>query len=250
MAIDISDEHFAAYPKMKELIGSHLVSKTEETPPSTKKITWYLKIIDSGSGSFKDDTFPSECPKDSQLCGLTEISLPNRDPVITEVFSFSNKLTPQFDVNTSSFTVNLLGANWGAYTLDARIEFVCASEDNAEGLKLAMFDYSTVSLHYETACACKSDERPPKDRKNKSPKNDDSNSWGVFTWLFILLVIVMASYIIAQAWINTNRVGSSHEFLNELVESIVETVTKLPEFLREIANKLFSSGSRGGYSAV
>ncbi|KAH3665765.1 hypothetical protein OGAPHI_003953 [Ogataea philodendri] len=249
-AIDISDSHFAEYPDIKQLAGVHQVDKTEETPPSTKKLSWYVNIYDPSSKDSKNDLDVPECSKDSQVCGLTQITLPDRDPLVTEVFAFSNKLNPQFEDNSSSITVKLQGANWGALSLDTEIEFICGTEDTKDNLKLVSFDYSTAKFTFESKYACKSSQQPPKDGKEKSPKSDDSNSWGFFTWLFILLVIMMATYIIAQAWINTNRMGSSHEFLNELIESIIETLSKLPEFLREIGSKLFSSGNRGGYSAV
>ncbi|GMG40284.1 unnamed protein product [Ambrosiozyma monospora] len=134
------------------------------------------------------------------------------------------------------------------------INLICneSAGDNFDGLKLdSKFDQSLLKLPWESKHCCASAEAPDDDKKSNPDKGDDSSGWGFLTWLFILLVLIFAAYIVGQAWINTSSMGNSSEFFTALVDSIVETCSKLPELIKEILAKVTGGGgNRGGYSAV
>ncbi|ODV84010.1 hypothetical protein CANARDRAFT_29463 [[Candida] arabinofermentans NRRL YB-2248] len=258
IAIDLSDERLKNYPNIINLKGLHTIESNFKTPPSEKSISWYLNLYDSKDKSSKNEIKVTGCPLNSQICGLTEVKLPSSSkPILTELISFPSDLTFTFGEElNSSLVLKIPQITWGEKSLSAEIELICKTEGDDDSNYNFQFDESIDNLlkfKLESKNACKSSSSTPDDDKLKNPPNDqydDSKGWGFFTWLFILFVLILASYIIGQAWINSNRIGGSHGFLEELIESILETFSKLPDFTREILGKFTGNGNRAGYSAV
>ncbi|VEU21366.1 DEKNAAC102450 [Brettanomyces naardenensis] len=258
LSIDLSNKAFKDYNAIKEIAGIHDIEKSKSTPPSTTTQKWYINMVDPSRKDLpKDMGDIKECPSGSQICGLTTIKLPGSDSeeITSEIFSFSSKLVPQFkEEDDGKLSVSLKGANWGDSTLDAVLNLKCTSDDD-ETLD-ATFDYSSLKVNWKNKLFCKDqkagDGKNKKDHKDGDKKEGDKShdGWGAFTWIFILLVLALAVYIIGQAWINTSRVGSSSDFFNELGDASVETLGKVPEFVKQVVTKVTGGADRGGYSAV
>lgn len=261
-AIDLSAEAFKNYPGVKKLAGVHQIKKTRSTPPSKTTQLWYINLVDPDSKDSKKEIDIEGCPSGSQICGLTNVDIDGKE-VTTEIFSFSNQLNPKFNENVDrkhELVVALNGANWGDSTLNAALHLVCSKKSSSIE---ANFDYETLKVKWTDEAFCTDSDAGGDDDGDDDDNDDDGKrgkhhkkphsgheSWGWFTWLFILVVLALAGYIIGQAWINTTRMGNSSEFFNELGDSLVETVGKAPEFLKQVATKVTGGADRGGYSAV
>ncbi|KAK3387473.1 autophagy-related protein 27 [Podospora didyma] len=112
-----------------------------------------------------------------------------------------------------------------------------------ESYKLAEDEKSnTLHLTWHTQFACisnVSDEPSP-----------ESSRWGLFTWLFIIVFLAVASYLIFGSWLNYNRYGARGWDLLPHGDAIRDIPWLLKDWTRRVLNTVQSSGSRGGYSAV
>ncbi|AOA62253.1 Autophagy-related protein 27 [Komagataella phaffii CBS 7435] len=256
-AIDISNKHLRPYD-LNKIAGLHEVTTELETPPSITKSVWYLNIYDSQDKDGKDKMDVENCPDDSQICGITEVLLNGKEPVVSEVVAFSRNLKPSIETNDNNVTVQLTGAYWGKQSIAADIVFECSKDGDYDKdlLELVGWNRQQLELRIKSKAACRSDNKGRKDDKNKDKDkdgkhdSDSDGSWGWFTWFFILGVIGFAAYIIGTAWLNVSNRGSSNEAFSEFVDAVVEVVSRIPGFLRELAGKIFGSSNRGGYSAV
>lgn len=253
-SLDLSNKHFEEFSNIKNLKGIRVYNEVLETPPSVTNSTWYLNFYDPSDKESKEKLSIPDCPEDSQLCGVTTVSVPNKEQLVSQVVSFSSALKPDFEQlpddlkDMTGLTVKLNGANWGRSTVNAQIDLIC-TDNKDEKLELVQWDMKSLHLKLESQAVCSKSKGDDKKEKPKNP-NDNTKSWGWFTWLFIFMVIILAGYIIGGAWVNVNR-GSSNEFLNELFESLVEFVSMIPHFVKEIFSKISGrSSERGGYSAV
>ncbi|ODV95665.1 hypothetical protein PACTADRAFT_17162 [Pachysolen tannophilus NRRL Y-2460] len=271
-AIDVAHDALSDY-KIGQLIGIYELSSIRDTPPSVTNLTWVLNIYDSKADKSSSKLKVENCPENAQLCGLTTVSLPGKDAILTEIISFPNNLKFntrveenidyfQRGMNDSDFLeIEIEGANWGKNSINAHLKFICdKSSNNKLGLNingLTFQGWNGYDLYTEwvTTAACAGTEgsnpsKPPPKQNHGENGNDDSSHWGWFTWLFIFMVLLFAAYVIGNAWINANS-SSGNEFLNELIDSFIDILHRIPSFLQEIWNKIFGSSSeRGGYSAV
>ncbi|CAN6672144.1 autophagy-related protein 27 [Trichomonascus vanleenenianus] len=265
---------------LRGLKGNHMVTVSRDTPPSTTNTTWYVNPCG------KIDLENSKCPQGSQVCGIQTVYLPDNDKgVITEIIPVAGDFGDRSSgVSTSKrdkgdgVRVDLTDGVWGKNEhLKASIEFVCDKDKGVGNLEFVQWDGQTAAFKWVSSAACKltsrDDDKPkdgddkPKDDKPKEDKpkedkpkddkkpeegkepQDESASWGFFTWSFILFVLAVAFYVIGSAWVNYNRYGLSG--VDMLPHS--STVRELPYLLRDLVNKIigtFAGSSRGGYSAV
>lgn len=166
--------------------------------------------------------------------------------------------------------ISIKGAAWGDAKdgLHGVIDFICAKDSDDADDKLLTYeswDLNTLKLTWKTKHACENaasepgkggdddnkggDNKDGDDKKNKDDDSNDSASWGWFTWLFILVALGSAVYIIVGAWLNYNRYGWSTDILphSDIFRDIPFLVGDL---IRKIAGTFSSGSSRGGYSAV
>ncbi|KAK4215013.1 autophagy-related protein 27 [Rhypophila decipiens] len=101
----------------------------------------------------------------------------------------------------------------------------------------------TLFLTWHTKYACEKDV----DGGNGP---SESTHWGVFTWMFMLVFLFTAAYLIFGSWLNYNRYGARGWDLLPHGDTIRDIPYLLKDWIRRVLNTVQSSGSRGGYSAV
>lgn len=256
------------------LKGLHHISVVQETLPSVSNLTWFINVC----GAFSDDDRKNyeqelkDCPKDSQICGVKYVSLPGSEPLKTEVIAFSDSLNPELivedkykvsDHETTRLQVKLQGATWGPNTISANVSLICdkdANDDRAndeKNIKVALWDNLHLEIEWKTSSLCSKGNGKPSDNKKDDGKKDDhkksSSGFGIFSLLFNLLCVVISIYIlgVAYLWVTRRDSGASiMDHVGEVTEALKDIGRTAPGFLREVAEKVFGAGSRGGYSAV
>lgn len=244
-AFDCSAKQLEAYD-FKSIEGVYTAQTTHDTPPSKTQLTWSIGVC-------KNVDSIDQCPKNSDVCGLTRIEADGQT-LLAEIVGFNSNLQKTYipfendGANSESgVTIEYKGANWGTNLVDAKIRFVCdASGDNK--LTILQWDGKVFMGEFRSSAAC----AKGKGKKPDSPKSADGESWGWFTWIFIFMVLFLSIYIIGGAWFQYNR-GNLIDFasaLREVLENFVDLLRGLPAFIREIVEKISGNSSRGEYSAV
>lgn len=80
--------------------------------------------------------------------------------------------------------------------------------------------------------------------------SSSSNHWGFFTWLFVLIFLGTAAYLIFGSWLNYNRYGARGWDLLPHGDTIRDIPYLLKDWTRRVMNTVQGTGSRGGYSAI
>ncbi len=267
LCLDLSDEGFNGFPKIKNIAGIHEIDNQKDTPPSVTIQKWYINMIDSSRNDLPKDMGKIEhCPPGSQICGLTIVKGPEIDKkegAVTEVFTFSSQLVPQFEKNPEEHEniVKINGANWGDRSINAVLHLICPEPKMDESLN-SSFDYKTLEIKWINNYFCpddnssgkkgdgKDDQGKDKDKKKGAPDGDKHHGWGLFTWIFIIVALTLSAYIIGQSWMNMGGSGSFNDFVAELRDSTDDTFSKIGEFAKQVVTKVTGGSDRGGYSAV
>ncbi|TKX19314.1 autophagy-related protein 27 [Elsinoe australis] len=79
---------------------------------------------------------------------------------------------------------------------------------------------------------------------------DASSGWGFFTWMFIIIFLGAAAYIIFGSWLNYSRYGARGWDLVPHGDSIRDLPYILKDWARSVIDTVQGRGFRGGYSAV
>ncbi|KAI5949525.1 ATG27 [Candida theae] len=259
-AIDCSVKELQPY-NLESIKGTHSFSTIKTTPPTKTNITWTLGICEVISSDKKSDL--QKCPQNSDICGITSILRDNEDPIISEIIGFNSNLQKSFDPlgdeGAGGIKIRYSGVNWGDSLIDAEVSFVC-DESVKESHKFELDGWNgevlKVSMKSKAACITSDSDKKKNNDKNKNSdkkKGDNGESWGWFTWIFIFLVLFLSIYIIGGAWFQYNK-GNAIDFqsaLKEVLENFFTLLQGLPNFIREILEKVVGrSNSRGDYSAV
>lgn len=246
LALDCSSDKLAPYRLKDSFTQVTSKSVITDTPPSKTNTTWYLNLCNQQEQIIED------CPKNSQICGVTSVLLPGEAPIKTQIVSFGNGLNYNIlEANKSDISIKLDESSWGSNSIAAQLEFHCAENEDIQ----ISWDYELLTLKYITPAACLKDDKsapppPPKDGKDDGKKKKD-DSWGWFTWFFIIFVILVGGYIILSAWITASKSPADFkDAVHDFVETLGNLAKSLPGFLKEIGQKLFGTEDRGGYSAV
>lgn len=208
----------------------------------------------------------------SLVCGIQHVKTNDQDWLLTGVIPVSGDIgsrrsKPNVTRTDTGLRAEMPGGSWGDFTpLAAVLDLVCDPDIDSQ-LEFVDWDLHTLKLKWSTKQACADETSEPKKpepdqpEKSKDPKEPDTpetpenpdkpvetqKSWGFFTWLFFLLVLGIAGYIILQAWANYNRYGT----LN--VDSNSEFLKEIPFLLRDFFRKVvgtFSGGNNRGYTSV
>lgn len=81
-------------------------------------------------------------------------------------------------------------------------------------------------------------------------EDSNSNSWGFFTWLIILLFLCASAYLIFGSWLNYNRYGARGWDMLPHGDTLRDLPYLLKDWGRRVVNTIQGPSSRGGYSAV
>ncbi|KAG5356478.1 Autophagy-related protein 27 [Yarrowia sp. C11] len=243
--------------------GPKSVEYTIDTPPSQRKLEF---VLDPCASLKQDKKKPADeqCPDNTIVCGLGYILLPKeKDFILSEVMPFGNGPAPQYqplkagEEGDEGMSTSY-GNPWGSEKLDVEVHYICSDKEEGPkienpGLGLNNF----YSILWKTPAACATDGSKPKEpvkEPGKTPDNDgesskENPSWGWFTWLFIIIVLGVAVYIIGNAWINYDRYGNAGVDLLPHADSLRD----VPYLIRDLIAKVvgtFTGSSRTGYSAV
>lgn len=237
--------------KKYNLASGAITSSIErETPPSKTKEEWWFSPCEENSVSV-----PSGCNEKDTLCGITYVTLPGKDPLLTQAIDFSREVTSTAEEIDGKLRVGLVGAKWGEDTLNAQIEFECDTNMKNDEVSSATWQDKQIRLSIKGPSGCLREEnggdndKEPSDGRPQGEKKKKGTSW--FTWLLLYALLFTLMYLIVTAYVNT-RGGSFQDFREEFIERSTQLITSLPAFAREVTSRIFggSSSNRGGYSAV
>lgn len=243
----------------KYRLGSNHVSGVvdRDTPPSKTSEEWWINPCEENKASV-----PSGCNEKDMLCGLTQVSLPGKDPLLTQIIDFSKDISNSIEESGDKLLITLKGTNWGSNSIDAYISFQCDNNMKSDEILSTTWQRNEIQLAVKGPSGCLKDKKDNDDSRdggddNHNGKDDDkgkdkkkgSTSW--FTWLLLYALLFTFIYLIVTSYINT-RGGSFQDFREEFIERSTQLVTSLPAFGKEVVAKLFGneSSQRGGYSAV
>ncbi|CCF58767.1 hypothetical protein KAFR_0F01700 [Kazachstania africana CBS 2517] len=232
-----------------------VLGETEkDTPPSKTKEVWYANLCDENRD---DNERPSDCDKNDVLCGLTEVSVPGKDTLTTQIISFSKSLAFTIEEGEDNLVFLLKGTKWGPNTIDAKLSFACNTNMKKDEIVSSTWHDQEIQIESKgpSGCLKDTDSGKHKDDGDKNNGEEQSNgghfSW--FTWLFVYALLFTLIYLIVVSYLQT-RGGSFDDFRTEFTDRSIKFATSLPEFVKEVASKIFglnrSSAARGGYSAV
>ncbi|KAK6464992.1 autophagy-related protein 27 [Scheffersomyces coipomensis] len=259
VAIDCSVKELVPFD-FQAIKGIHSVSTIKDTPPSHTNITWSFGICQS----INDEV--ANCPKNSDVCGITSITFEkDPNPQVYEIIGFNSNLQKSYESTLTGdnigVTIKYTGANWGNNLVNAELNFVCPgkddSKDDLDRFVLDKWDNENLKATMRTKAACvtsEGDKTPPSKTPDKSNgrQPDNGESWGWFTWIFIFLVLFLSIYIVGGAWFQYNK-GNAIDFstaLREVLDNFIDLLKGLPSFSREIIEKFTGNHNRGEYSAV
>lgn len=234
------------------------VSNVErDTPPSKTKETWWINPCEENKDNIE---IPSGCKDKDMLCGITEVKLPDKDPIITQIIDFSSSMAYSVEEVSNQVILALKSTKWGSQNVDARITFECNTNMKTDEIVSTYWEDQQIQLAVRGPSGCLKENNDKDDNNsdndNDNNKNDESTkknggfSW--FTWLFAYALLFTIIYLIIVSYMNT-RGGSFDDFRGEFVERSTQFVISLPEFGKEVVLKIFGRSSlsqRGGYSAV
>lgn len=246
-----SDEILKRYGISKNALSSSL---QRDTPPSKTDEQWYLGICEENG----NDKIGPDCNSKDVLCGTTRVTLAGKSPILTQVIDFPQNIKYNVEQQENGFTLKLTGAKWGSGQYDAFVEFHCSDNRDTDEMAFDRWQGSEVKLSVLGPSGCLKKDNNGGDHggggggdngDDKEPKKSKGSSW--FTWLILYALLFTLIYLTTISYANT-RGGSFQDFKEEFLDRSRQLITSLPEFVREIASKLFgrSSSPRGGYSAV
>lgn len=251
-AFDCSVKELEQYDFLS-IKGVYTDTITKNTPPSKTLLTWGIGVCQSIENQ-------DNCPPNSDICGTTRIAVDDKE-VLSEVISFNSNLQKEYapfgiDQNAQESGINITykGMNWGDLLVDGTVKFICsaANDENVNKLKFIGWNGALFEGEFRSPAACINSKKGRKSAPKKNNGNDNGESWGWFTWIFIFMVLFLSIYIIGGAWFQYNK-GNAIDFqsaLKEVLENFVDLLKGLPAFVREVVEKVTGNSNRGEYSAV
>lgn len=247
------DERLKRY-RLAQGNGAGYVGGSEkmDTPPSTTEEKWWVNVC---SENDKND-MPAECDRNDVLCGLTYVSVPGKETLMTQEIEFSQSLSGAVEEVDGRLRLGLRGTKWGSETFDAQLEFECDDNLKTDEMISSTWDNKQIRIEIKgpSGCLIKEDqgnEDEDKEPDQKRPQLDRKKGTSWFTWLLLYALLFTLIYLLVTAYVNT-RGGSFQDFREEFIDRSTQLITSLPAFAKEVAARIFGSNSsqRGGYSAV
>lgn len=246
------DEYLKKY-KLSQGNGLGFVSGSikRDTPPSTTEDNWWINVC---SENDKND-MPEECNRNDVLCGITYVTVPGKDKLLTQEIEFSHDLSGPVE-ESDKLRLNLKGRQWGSETFDAQLDFECDDNLKTDEITSSTIQDKQIRISVKGPSGCLIKKEDGDGDKDKEPPQKDPaearrkrTSW--FTWLLLYALLFTLIYLMVTAYVNT-RGGSFQDFREEFIERSTQLITSLPAFAKEVTARIFGSGSsqRGGYSAV
>ncbi|PGH28237.1 hypothetical protein AJ80_00128 [Polytolypa hystricis UAMH7299] len=105
----------------------------------------------------------------------------------------------------------------------------------------AVDDIDVLRLDWLTKYACED---------YKEEEGENTQHWGFFTWLIIIVFLGTSAYLIFGSWLNYNRYGARGWDLLPHGDTIRDIPYLMKDWGRRVVNTVQGPGARGGYSAV
>lgn len=247
LALNCEDETLKKY-QFSDLKESSIVfSRLRDTPPSKTNETLVLSLCDAQPRPIEP------CPKDSQVCGLKEVLVLGQSPIVSEVIGISKDAKYTATELADRVQIKYEDVNWGTNRLAVTLDLLCVSGSDQDSYRVNLNETEFSVSWYSSSACLKSGSAPgtPAAPPGAAPPAKD-DSWGWFTWLFILLVLGLGFYVIVGAWITlSNKPADLQDAIHDFKDVLRNLASSAPGFVSEIAGKIFGgSQNRGGYSAV
>lgn len=99
------------------------------------------------------------------LCGLTDVILPGKDAITTQIIDFDKNIGFNVEETESGLTLTLKGATWGANSFDAKLEFQCNDNMKQDELTSHTWADKSIQLTLKGPSGC------------LKSKDDDKKKW-------------------------------------------------------------------------
>ncbi|CCG84175.1 protein of unknown function [Taphrina deformans PYCC 5710] len=256
-SLQLDNEHF----DISALQGDHRIESTTETPPTTRHTVYTLNACAS-IATDKDVNEDDQCPSGTQVCKVISVQKHSEAQTVIEVTPYARqdaqdpviKEVTSEDVRVEGFKLEIAGTDTAQGNKRAAIiEFICDRAIDIGKPEHFGVDYAGIAkFRWRTkhACASKSDggsKTPDADRD--TPRK--ATSWGFFTWLFLVVFMAVASFLIFTLFLNYNRYGQVGFDLVPAMDSVKDIPYLFKDFASQVVDTVKGSGSsRSGYSAV
>jgi len=244
----------------KSLAGPHRVISSRSTPPTTQNTTW---IIDPCGPlqKDKDSDAKEQCQAGTYVCGLVRHIDSEGKSTLVEIIPVAgdidgHKLAEQVSLlnateaggKSRGVRVEFNGGNnFAKHGQRAVVDFVCdpsTTGENDDAITFLSYNWSEsvekdiLMLEWKTKMAC--EENAKGDKKGDGEKK--SSHWGFFTWMFIIVFLGAAAYLIFVVWLGWD--------LRPHGDTVSDMQYLFKDFFARIGSTLQGRSSRGGYSAV
>ncbi|KAI5858758.1 autophagy-related protein 27 [Tricharina praecox] len=243
----------------KSLGGAHSVVSSISTPPTIQNTTWSIDPC-APLQKNKDTDAKEQCPDGTYVCGLVRHIDTAGKSFLAEVIPVAGDI----DGHAVDEQVLLLNAteaggkprgvrvefnggnNFAGHEQRAVVDFVCDKDvtgEADEAITFVSYEWSesakkqVLRLEWKTKMACV--ENAKGGGKGEEKK---SAHWGFFTWLFIIVFLGAAAYLICVVWLGWD--------LRPHRDMIGEMSYLVKDFFGRVGSTLQGRSSRGGYSAV
>lgn len=200
------------------LDDEYTISLQTKTPPTIRHTTYTLNPCSSLKKD-KDVSEEDQCAPGTSVCKVTSVEKDSKSTVI-EVLSLGGIVT-----KTEGPVVKKLVESDGLEGIEivypgveetnqmsASIQFIC-DEDVKVGKPehISGDDKGVAHFKWRTKHACTKStgggdpKKPDKDFDPSRPPR--TPSWGFFTWLFVIVFMAIASFLIFTLFLNYNRYG-------------------------------------------
>ncbi|SCV03392.1 LANO_0G03862g1_1 [Lachancea nothofagi CBS 11611] len=242
-------------------------SSRRDTPPSTTVDSWWMDLCHVNA-----ELPSSACQRGDVLCGETKVIVKDNDDektILTQLIDFPESVSSAVSENDKQeLVVELKDAKWGSNSVDAALTFICVPEADSNEVTSLTWEGRKVQMLVKGKAGClkKRDDKEDGGDSNGGGNNGDNDgdkhgkpdkkrgssigSW--FLWLVTYALLFALIYLLATSYMST-RGGNFREFREEFVDRSTSLASSLPQFTKEIFNKVVgrsSSSQRGGYSAV
>lgn len=235
-SVVVGSSHF----DLSALAGEHTIESSVKTPPTVRHTLYTINPC-APLKKHKDIGSEDQCAAGTQICKTTSVEKDDKSTII-EVVSYGGDISDEKEPNASKLGASDDNEVQGlklTYSSDkddegdklsAIIEFICDKDigTGAPELKQSAADSVPVfTWSTKHACVSRSDgdghQRP--DHGDHDARPPKSSSWGFFTWLFLIVFMLIASFLIFTLFLNYNRYGQLGLDLVPAMDSVKVSLT-------------------------
>lgn len=241
-SVRLEKEHY----DLSALDNEFTIKSTTKTPPTIRHVSYAINPCSPLQKNL-DLNPEDQCAAGTQLCRTTAVEKDGKAAIIA-VTAYASDISTQKEPDVSYLNTTHIGESNGlrlvyAGTKDSDngqsetvVDFVCDMDAGIGSPELASDKEQIITLIWKTKFACSEASTP--DQGHKHPDKDDpdhrqprSSSWGFFTWLFLIVFMLIAACLIFTLFLNYNRYG---QLGLDLVPTMDSVKVKLPVLTRKL----------------